>query len=151
MYTLPLSRIALVREGSLSLPHRPGLLSNPEAALDVMRALLADRDRETFVVLSLGTRLGILGASIVSIGTVDTTIVHPREVFKPAILANAAGIIVGHNHPSGNAEPTKEDRELTDRLVHAGRILGIPVHDHIIIGADTGDWVGLRSRMGWYA
>ncbi len=76
----------------------------------------------------------MIGINTVSIGSLTGSVVHPREVFKPAILANAASIICGHNHPSGDLEPSNEDRAITKRLVASGRLLGIDVLDHLIIG-----------------
>ena len=76
----------------------------------------------------------MLGFNVVSVGSLTAALVHPREVFKPVILANAAAVILLHNHPSGSAEPSAEDRALTERLEHAGELLGIRVLDHIILG-----------------
>src|SRR5205085_7409354 len=98
---------------------------------------LADTDREHFVILMLDQKNQVIGINTVSIGSLTASIVHPRECFKPAILSNAASIICGHNHPSGDPQPSREDRALTTRLVEAGRLLGIQVLDHIIVGRDT--------------
>ena len=86
----------------------------------------------------------IVAAHEVSRGTLNTSMVHPREVFKPAVLHNAAAIICFHNHPSGDPEPSREDIEITERLKNAGEILGIPVYDHIIVGDDR--CVSLKER-----
>jgi DNA repair protein RadC len=91
-------------------------------------------DREVFVVLLLDGRNQLLGFNTVSIGSLTSALVHPREVFKPVILANAAAVILLHNHPSGSAEPSAEDRALTSRLEQAGELLGIRVVDHIVVG-----------------
>jgi DNA repair protein RadC len=91
-------------------------------------------DREMFVVLLLDGKNQVLGFNVVSIGSLTAALVHPREVFKPAILANAAVVILIHGHPSGDPEPSPEDRALTERLEHAGELLGIRVLDHIILG-----------------
>jgi len=101
-----------------------------------MRSYLEGADREHFAAILLDTKNGIIGIHTVSIGALNTSIVHPREVFKAAILANAAGIIVSHNHPSGNITPSEDDKAVTQRLRDAGTILGITVLDHIIIGED---------------
>src|SRR5947207_9975449 len=87
-----------------------------------------------FVVMALSTRSKILGVNTVSIGTLDNCIVHPREVFKPLLLLNAAMGIVAHNHPSGDTTPSPEDRRVTSRLVEAGRLIGIDLIDHLILG-----------------
>jgi len=128
-------RIALVREGSL-----PCVEDRIHSALTVSRLLqtyLPDADREHFVVLLLDQKHGVIGINTVSVGSLTASIVNPREVFKPAILANAAAIICGHNHPSGgDPHPSREDRAITTKLVEAGKLPGIDVLDHVIIGAE---------------
>ena len=98
---------------------------------------LALTDREMFVVLMLDTRHHVIGYNVVSMGSVKTSVVHPREVFKAAILANASTIILIHNHPSGDPHPSPQDREVTRVIAKAGKVLDIPVLDHVIIGDDT--------------
>ena len=85
-------------------------------------------------MLCLSTKHRVIAYHEVSRGTLDSTLVHPREVFKAALLANAAAIVVSHNHPSGDPSPTMDDLEVTTRLVAAGEILGIVVLDHIVVG-----------------
>lgn len=92
--------------------------------------------KEHFIALYLNARNQLVHKEIISIGTLDTSLVHPREVFKPALDSLAVSVIVAHNHPSGNLEPSSEDIEITKRLVHAGKILGISVIDHIIMTED---------------
>ena len=99
---------------------------------------------ENFIVLCLNTKNKIAGVHTISIGSLNASIVHPREVFKAALLNNASGIICLHNHPSGDPEPSREDIEITHRLVNAGNILGINVLDHIIIG--DGRYISLGER-----
>ncbi|HQU29743.1 MAG TPA: DNA repair protein RadC [Nitrospirales bacterium] len=94
-------------------------------------------DREEFRVLLLNAKHKVMGVHTVSIGSLTVSIVHPREVYKAAILANAAAIIGIHNHPSGNPDPSPEDHALTKRLSEAGNILGITLLDHVIIGQNT--------------
>jgi DNA repair protein RadC len=96
--------------------------------------VISGLDREVFYAAHLDQRNQILSCEEVSRGNLSATFVHPREVFKSAILSSAAGIIVAHNHPSGDPSPSPDDRESTARLVHAGRVLGIPVLDSIVIG-----------------
>jgi len=91
-------------------------------------------DREMFVALLLDGKNGVIGFNVVSVGSLTAALVHPREVFKPVILGNAAAVILLHNHPSGSPEPSAEDRALTERLEQAGELLGIRVLDHIIVG-----------------
>jgi DNA repair protein RadC len=89
------------------------------------------------VVIWLNTANRVSGFEILSEGTLNTSVVHPREVFRGAIVATCAGIILAHNHPSGNPEPSPEDLQITRQIVEAGRIIGIPVHDHIIFADKT--------------
>jgi DNA repair protein RadC len=91
-------------------------------------------DREMFAVVLLDGKNQVIGFNVVSVGSLTAALVHPREVFKPAILANAAAIILVHNHPSGDPEPSAEDRAITARLKEAGELLGIRVLDHVVIG-----------------
>ena len=99
---------------------------------------------ENFVILCLNTKNKIAGVHTVSIGSLNASIVHPREVFKAALLNNANGIICLHNHPSGDPEPSRDDIEITHRLANAGNILGIKVLDHVIIGDDR--YVSLKEQ-----
>ncbi len=90
--------------------------------------------KEHFVALYLDAKNGIIKKETVSIGTLNSSLVHPRELFQPAVALSAAGIILAHNHPSGDLEPSEEDVALTSRLMDAGRIMGIDILDHVIIG-----------------
>lgn len=95
---------------------------------------LEDYDKEQFVAVYVDTRNRVLGTHIVSIGTVNASLVHPREVFKPAFFLNAASVLIAHNHPSGDPEPSDADIEMTEQLAEAGRTIGIELLDHLIIG-----------------
>ena len=94
-------------------------------------------DREMFVVLLLDGKNQVLGFNVVSVGTLTGALVHPREVFKAAILANAASLILVHGHPSGDPEPSAEDKAITQRLRQAGDLIGIKILDHVVIGDGT--------------
>jgi DNA repair protein RadC len=109
------------------------LLRSPADVAAVMRSKLKGKKKEHFWVICLDTRNRLVNSKQVSIGSLDTSIVHPREVFKEAVSSSAASVIFVHNHPSGDPEPSKEDVELTKRLVQAGQIIGIEVLDHIIV------------------
>ena len=98
--------------------------------------VLATLDREAFLVLHLDQKNRVDSLQVVSVGSVAASLVHPREVFKAAILTNASTIIVIHNHPSGDPAPSREDREITNRLKACGDLLGIPLLDHIIVATD---------------
>ena len=109
------------------------VLKSPEDVTAEVRSLLKGKKKEHFLVLCLDTRNRLINLRLVSVGSLDTSVVHPREVFKEAISSCAASVIFAHNHPSGDPEPSKEDIELTKRLAKAGEILGIDVLDHIIV------------------
>jgi DNA repair protein RadC len=108
-------------------------------------AHIADEDREVFLVLMLNTKNQVVGLHRAHVGSLNASIVHPREVMKCAILNNAASIIVGHNHPSGDPTPSREDIEVTKRLAEAGKIMGIEVLDHVIV-THTGKNVSLKEK-----
>ncbi len=120
----------MVSEQGPELP----VISSPQDAERLLRGRMAHLDRERFVVMLLNTKNAVLATHIVSIGTLSSSLVHPREVFKPAVRASAAGLILAHNHPSGRTEPSREDRDVTRRIVEAGKTLGIEVLDHLVIG-----------------
>jgi DNA repair protein RadC len=113
-------------------PDRP-IISCPADVDALLRSKMAHLDRERFVVVLLNTKNAVLGTHTASIGTLSSSLVHPREVFRPAIQAGAAAVILVHNHPSGKTEPSREDREVTRRLVEAGETIGIEVLDHVVI------------------
>ena len=129
---VPIYRVMLVREGRVSCYNQQ--IRSSANASTILQSYLADVDREHFVVLLLNQKNRVLGLHTVSVGSLTSSVVHPRETFKAAILANAAAIICGHNHPSGDCQPSKEDRAITTRLVEAGKLLGISVLDHIVVG-----------------
>lgn len=126
----------LGRRQDLEQGHKEITVESPDSIVKVIRASIKDKAKEHFKLILLNTRNRIIGISTISIGTLDANLVHPREVFKDAISHNAASVILVHNHPSGNREPSEDDLEITKRLVEAGRILGIEVLDHIIITKD---------------
>lgn len=112
-------------------------IESPDSLVKAVRASIKDKSKEHFKLILLTTRNKIIGISTVSIGTLEANLVHPREVFKDAISHNAASVILVHNHPSGDCEPSEDDLEITKRLVDAGKILGIGVLDHIILTKDN--------------
>lgn len=109
-------------------------MNNPEAAIHVMRDFLQEMDRELVCIVNLQSDLRPINMNIVSVGALNQSLTHPREVMKSAILSNAAGMMIIHNHPSGNLNPSKDDISVTDRLRQAGELLGISLYDHIIVG-----------------
>jgi len=110
------------------------LVKTPDDVVSVVKSKLRGKKKEHFLALLLDTRSQLIKVSEISIGSLDTSIVHPREVFKEAISASAASVVFAHNHPSGDPEASEDDIELTKRLAKAGEIVGIDVLDHIIIG-----------------
>ncbi|MBU4480506.1 DNA repair protein RadC [Patescibacteria group bacterium] len=94
---------------------------------------IRDSKKEHFVAFYIDTQNNLIERQIISIGTLNASLVHPREIFEPAVKHSSASIIIAHNHPSGNCEPSQEDMEITKRLTEAGKILGIEILDHIII------------------
>jgi DNA repair protein RadC len=133
-YAIPVYRVSLVREGGISCDAYK--FRNSATVSKLLHTYLADADREHFVIFFVDQKNQVIGVHTVSIGSLTASLVHPREVFKAAILANAAAIVCGHNHPSGDVQPSREDRATTKRLVDAGKLLGIEVLDHIIIGRE---------------
>lgn len=124
---------------SIRLVDEPPLYSNralqtAQDVLDTVGEEIRKYDRELFCILNLRSKNQVINMNIVSMGTLSTALVHPREVFKSAILSNAAGIMLIHNHPSGECSPSKVDIEVTKRMAEAGDLMGITVLDHIIVG-----------------
>lgn len=125
-----------IREVALTYPRhleRLKIVSTQGDAAAIVWDIVAGRPQEHFVVLHLDTKQQVVGYSIAGIGTVDACIIHPREVFVPALMNNASSILIAHNHPSGIVEPSPQDIEITRQLRAVGEILGIPVLDSIIV------------------
>lgn len=127
--------IKMVREATVLYQNRT--INSPGDSANLLEPFLKDQDRECFLVICLDTKNQPTAIHTVSIGTLNSSLVHPRELFKVAILSNCSSLIIAHNHPSGDPTPSKEDMEVTKRLVEAGKILGIEVLDHIIIGSNS--------------
>jgi DNA repair protein RadC len=108
------------------------IISNPDDVFIHFRPLFQNQVRERFIVLWLSSSNKVMGFEVVSEGSLNASIVHPREVFRGAIVATAASIILAHNHPSDNPQPSNEDKMITRQIVKSGKIVGIPVHDHLI-------------------
>ncbi len=128
-----------------SIHYKPRSISSPNDIAGLFSSFIEDSDREQFIVCCLDAKNQPTDISIVSIGCLNSSIVHPREIFKIAILSNASSIIISHNHPSGNPEPSHEDIVMTNRLVEVGKIHGIKVLDHIIIGYDK-NYLSFKER-----
>jgi DNA repair protein RadC len=113
----------------------PKLIRGPEDVVKLLGPKLRAAKREHFLVLLLNARHEVMLQDTVSIGSLNASIVHPREVFKPAVIESAASVVLVHNHPSGDPEPSEEDLAITKRLVKAGEILGIGILDHVIVAS----------------
>ena len=139
-------RIKLVRESSGL--YCSNYISSPVDAAEIAAKHFEDMasDREVFSVMLLDVKNRVIGINVVSIGSLSASVVHPREVFKAAILANAASIILTHNHPGGESKPSREDISITARLVQVGRMMDIPVLDHIIIGDGSGESFSFKGN-----
>ncbi len=123
----------------------PGVLHNSMKFLE-------NEDREKFYVLHLDAKMRILGKELIAVGTLTNSLIHPREVFKGAILNNSAYIILVHNHPSGDATPSENDIKITEKLINLGELLGVEVIDHVIIGCNTliSMKTDCKSMFYWY-
>ena len=124
-------RIQLVREGTRQEYGKR--ISSSSDVVDLVGPELTSSDREVFLSVLLNTKNVPIGVEEVSIGSLDQSVIHPRELFKSAVLASASSLILAHNHPSGDPEPSQEDLKITQRLVNAGEILGIRILDHVIV------------------
>ncbi|KMK77949.1 MULTISPECIES: RadC family protein [Bacillaceae] len=134
--------VKLVRESSILYERRS--IRSPQDAYDLFKSFLEDKDREHFIVVSLDTKNQPVSINICHIGSLNASIVSPREVMKSAILSSAASIMVAHNHPSGETTESREDVEVTKRLAEAGKLMGIELLDHIIIG--DGKYNSLKEK-----
>ncbi|MCF8010550.1 MAG: DNA repair protein RadC [Clostridiales bacterium] len=119
-------------------------IKSPEDAVSLVMEDMRHLDREHFVSLLLNVKNQVMAREIISIGTLNASSVHPRELFKPAIKRSAASVILVHNHPSGDPEPSREDIDITMRLIEAGEIIGIKVLDHLVIGDNK--FVSLKAK-----
>jgi DNA repair protein RadC len=143
-YRLKLATWMVVREGDAPLPRK---IKDPKdaAALALDFAKASDDDREHFWVVLLNQKHRYLMHTEISIGNQSASLVHPREVFGAAVREGAAKILLCHNHPSGEPDPSAEDRELTRRSQECGKLLGIEVLDHVIVGNGTGRWFSFQD------
>ena len=127
--------LRMIKESSLLYRNRS--IKSPEDGFQLFKQFLGELDREYFVLLCLDVKNNPTAINVCHVGSLNASIVHPREVYKTAILSNSSSIIVAHNHPSGNPTASPEDIAVTKRLKEAGGIMGIELLDHLIIGEDT--------------
>ena len=148
---LPRYQVRLVRNGHCK--YEAQKLGNSDAAknicVEAAKTMLGESPTEKFLIVTLDTQVRFIGIHEITSGTLDASLVHPREVFAPAILCNAASIILMHNHPSGDLTPSSQDIQVTNKLREVGNILGIGVTDHIIVGHDpiTDQWSSMSFRQ----
>ena len=129
----------------VELPTPDGLrLGDPDEVASFLVPLIGGADREHCLSVLLDTKHRVLRTVTVSIGSIDHTFMTPHGIFRDALLGNAAAVILAHNHPSGDPEPSRDDERVTRRLVEAGRLLGVEVLDHLVVGG--GSWVSLARR-----
>jgi DNA repair protein RadC len=130
---------------SVALPASDGpQLGDPDSVAELVVPLIGPADREHCLAVLLDTKHRVLTTVTVSIGSLDHTFMSPREIMRDALLANAAACVLAHNHPSGDPEPSRDDERVTRRLVEAGRLVGVEVLDHLVVGG--GRWVSLARR-----
>lgn len=121
-------------------------ITTPEDAVSLVGELLCEMDREVLCVINLKSDGTPINCNFASMGAINQAIAEPRELFKSAILSNAATMILLHNHPSGKLEPSKEDTIMTDRLLKLSVLLGIPLTDHVIVGGDNSRYFSFREK-----
>ena len=131
-YKIPDYKVMLIKHSSV--PSDKKRIDSPVDVVDMFKTYLDGADREYFCIAMLDRKGNLLGLNTVSIGSISSSIVHPREVFKPAIIIGASSIILCHNHPSGDTMPSNEDIVITRELIEGGKILNIEILDHVIIG-----------------
>lgn len=135
--------IRMVKEPSLYSTEK---IKSPEDVLKIIAKELATYDREVFAVLNLKSNGQPINLNICSMGTLDSSMVSPREVFKSCILSNSAAFIAIHNHPSGNISPSQEDRDVTSRLLGCSELLGIKMLDHIVVAGESGSMYSFKNE-----
>lgn len=135
--------IRLVKEPSI---YSSEPIRTPQDVLNAVANELKQYDREVFAILNLKSNGQIINLNICSVGTLNSSMVSPREIFKSSILSNAAAVIAVHNHPSGNLTPSDEDITTTKRLMQCGEILDIKVLDHIIVAGETGEMTSFKRE-----
>jgi DNA repair protein RadC len=141
-------RVALVKDRRVAFDNAK--LVNSQQSQPLIKKLIKTQgqpDREQFCVILLNSKNEIIGLNIVSTGNLSSAPVHPREVLKPAILSNASALILSHNHPSGDLSPSPEDIAITARIVQASKIMGIQVHEHLIISMQDDSYYSFADNM----
>lgn len=128
-----------------TFPYQTNKITSPDSAANLLKEFIGNSDRENLVLLCLDTKNQITALHTVAIGSLNSAIVHPREIFKVAVLSNAASIILAHNHPSSDPTPSREDIEVTKRIKEASLIMGVELLDHVIVGPNS-EYCSLREK-----
>lgn len=142
-HKLDVVSIRLVKDAPLYSGHP---IKKPLDAVTLVGEQLCEMDREVLCVINLCSDGKPINCSFVSVGTVNESMAHPREIFKSSILSNAASMLIVHNHPSGNLTPSKNDTMITDRMVKMCSYMGIPLEDHIIVGGDNTSYFSFKEK-----
>lgn len=142
MKKIDVVKVYVKKEQSLQI--EKDVIKKPEQVLEVVKNFLGEVDREHLIVIVLDVKNKINSISVASVGTLNSSIVHPREVFKTAILANGVSIILAHNHPSGDTSPSKDDINITTRIKECGVLMGIELLDHVILGDEK--FISLKNE-----
>lgn len=142
-FKLDVISVRLVKDAPLLSEHR---IISPRDAVDVIGKELCEMDREVLCVMNLKTDGTPINCHFASVGALNQTIAHPRELFKSSILSNAANIIMIHSHPSGSLQPSIEDTMITDRMVQVCHLIGIPLLDHVIVAGDNSMYFSYKER-----
>lgn len=142
MKKIDVVKVYVKKEQSLQI--EKDVIKKPEQVFEVVKNFLGEVDREHLIVIVLDVKNKINSISVASVGTLNSSIVHPREVFKTAILANGASIILAHNHPSGDTSPSKDDINITTRIKECGVLMGIELLDHVILGDEK--FISLKNE-----
>lgn len=145
-YYLPLIKIQAIKEKNI--PYGKEQICNPQKAAEIARRVIGSADKEYLLVIAVDTKMCPVSVEIVSIGTLNGTISSPREVFKHAVCSNAYGLLLIHNHPSGDTTASSEDWMVSRKMKKAGDILGIPLLDHVIVG-DNGNFKSMAETKRW--
>ena len=142
MKKIDVVKVYVKKEQSLQI--EKDVIKKPEQVFEVVKNFLGEVDREHLIVIVLDVKNKINSISVASVGTLNSSIVHPREVFKTAILANGVSIILAHNHPSGDTSPSKDDINITTRIKECGVLMGIELLDHVILGDEK--FISLKNE-----
>lgn len=134
------------RVSRAELPERP-VLNSPEVVFQLLQPRLGHQQQEHFVALFVDTKKCLVAQQVITLGLLDGTLVHPREIFREALACGAHAFVVAHNHPSGDPTPSREDRETTRQLVRCGTLMQIPLLDHVVLGRAR--YYSLREQEAW--